>query len=213
MKKIFVITIILMLLECLYGQRVNYYFFSPKQLQNNVKTGWLKECSVISLDFSSKYFCYGIKQYSGHDMENTNCMIYSKFIKKNNEIILKDNISCNKIIMTINDSSIVFKNNSKYFKKGDTFYVSEISNDSSIHLFDYRCYYIIEDMLYNTYWKNGIKNGINFKISNNKKIYLYYKDNILVDSLKVINEFNNDSVDLFIRRYYRGNAPNRKLLP
>lgn len=212
MKKIFVITIILVLLESLYGQRVNYYFFSPKQLQDNLKKGKLKECNVISLDFYRNYFCYGVKQYSGHDMENTNCMIYSKFIKKNNEIILKDNISCNKIIMAINDSSIVFKNNSKYFKKGDIFYVSEISNDSSIYLFDYRCYYIIEDMLYNTYWKNGIKNGINFKILNNKKIYLYYKDNILMDSLKVINEFNNDSVDFFIRKYYHS-TPSHRICP
>lgn len=198
------------LFENLNGQRINYYFFSPKQLKNNVEIGRLRECSVISLDFSSKYFCYGIKQYSGHDIEITNCTIYSKFIKTDNAIILKDKIANNKIILAINDSSIVFKNNSKYFKKGDTFYVSEISNDSSTHLFDYRCYCIIEDMLYNTYWKNGIKNGIHFKISNNKKTYLYYKDNILVDSLKVINEFNNDSVDLFLKKYY---TPYTKNMP
>lgn len=52
-------------------------------------------------------------------------------------------------------------------------------------------------MLYNSYWKNGVKNGIHFKISNNKKVYLYYKDDVLVDSLKIYNEFDNDSVDLF----------------
>ena len=176
MKKFFIIIIVLVLLESLNGQRINYYFFNQRQLQDNFKIGWLKECNVISLDFSRKYFCYGIKKYSGHDIENTDCIIYSKFIKKDNEIVLKDKITNNKIIFSINDSSIVFKNNSKYFKKGDTFYVSEISNDSSINSFDYRCYYIIEDMLYNSYWKNGIKNGISFKIFNNKKIYFYTID-------------------------------------
>ena len=47
-----------------------------------------------------------------------------------------------------------------------------------------------------------MKNGIHFKISNNKKVYLYYKDDVLVDSLKIYNEFDNDSVDLFFKKYY-----------
>lgn len=117
MKKFFITIIILVLLQSLNGQRINYYFFNQRQLQENIEIGWVRECNIISLDFGRKYFCYGIKKYSGHDVEITSCIIYSKFIEKNNEILLKDKITNNKIIFSMNDSSITFKNNSKYFKK------------------------------------------------------------------------------------------------
>jgi len=202
MKKNVLITLVLFFSLNIYGQVINYYYFTTEQLQSNLNINKIQDCSVISLDIDKLSFCLGIKKYN-FDVETTNVLIYSKIIIHGNKIILKEKTLKSKYIFEMNDFGIVSLKNNRFFNKGDKFFICEISNLNSKYRYDYRSYFDINDLLYTSYWKDGVKNGIFSIFSNSKIEYIYYKNNKKIDSIIVNQELNNDTVDLFINKYHK----------
>ena len=181
-----------------------YYFYTPEQIENNLKNNSHDYCRVLCIDESDDTFILG--DVIGFDHENIEPTVFQAIstgsVNSIQEVIHCFDKQLNRTyrFRVVNQYTLEVLNHTEVFVKGTKIYLHYQSANGMC----YKAFFLPRDLIYSNYWKTGIKNGIFTFLHLGEEEMYYYKDNILVDSIQFsINDSTNYfRRDNFLKRYY-----------
>ena len=183
-----------------------YYFYTPEQIESNIKNNRHEVCNVLNINEYNNTFTIGevieFESVSGIDPIGIQAISFGKF-RYYNDIILCHDKRLNRTyrFKKIDKYVIEASNHTAVFVKGTKLYLHLQSDEKGN---SYHAFYNHEDLITSNYWKTGIRNGV-FKITKPPETTLiYYENNVAIDSVRY-NYVDSTSFvlrDQFLQRYY-----------
>ena len=196
---------------CMLSQNeLYYYFYTPEQIESNIKNNRHEVCNVLYINERNSTF--GIGEVTAFEaVERIHPIEFQAIsfdkVRYYNDIILCYDKRLNRTyrFKKIDEYVIEALNHTAVFVKGTKLYLHYRGDDKAN---SYQAFYKPEDLITSNYWKTGIRNGV-FKITKPPETTLiYYKNNLAIDSVRYNYEDSTSLVlrNQFLQRYY-GSVP------
>jgi hypothetical protein len=183
-----------------------YYFYTPEQIEFNIKNKCHEVCNMLWINEDGNIFGIGevteFEPAEGIYPRLVQAISFGKF-RYYNDIILCHDKRLNRTyrFKKIDKDVIEALNHTAVFVKGTKLYL-HLQSDRKGN--SYRAFYNPEDLITSDYWKTGIRNGV-FRITKSPETTLiYYENNVAIDSVRY-NHADSSFVlrDQFLQRYYK----------
>jgi len=222
MKKIIIISISMIFCfnNVLSQSRQYYYFYTPEQIESNIKNNRHVVCNMLCIDEYGGTFVEGGGTFVKGDstfvigevvefetvgrISPTVVQIISfgKLRYYNDTILCYDKrLNRTYRFKKIDGDVIEALNHTAVFVKGTKLYL-HLQSDAKAN--SYYAFYNPEDLITSNYWKTGIRNGV-FRITKSPETTLiYYENNVVIDSVRYNYGDSTSFVlrDQFLQRYY-----------
>jgi hypothetical protein len=186
-----------------------YYFYTPEQIESNIKNKRHEVCNVLNIDErrDSTFYIGEVVEFGtvgGIHPTVIQAISFGKF-RYYKDIILCHDKRLNRTyrFKKINEYVIEALNHTAVFVKGTKLYL-HLQEDGKANSF--YAFYKPEDLITSNYWKTGIRNGV-FTMTKTKPwetTLIYYENNLAIDSVRYNHTDSTNLVlrDQFLQRYY-----------
>jgi len=182
-----------------------YYFYTPEQIEYNIKNNWHEVCNVFYIDEAESTFGYGkiMEFYEKTEYPSVFNLISFGKVRYNNNIIFCYDKRLNRTykFKQIDKYVVEVLNHTAVFVKGTKLYLHYQEDEKAK---SYSAFYKINDLIKSDYWKTGIKNGVFKIIRPPETTLIYYENDIVVDSVRY-NHHDSTRFAMknqFLQRYY-----------
>jgi len=182
-----------------------YYFYTPEQIESNIKNNRHGVCNVLYIDERDSIFTIGeIAEFYHGGIEPSLFLAISfdKFRYYNDTILCHDKrLNRTYRFKKIDGDVIEALNHTAVFVKGTKLYL-HYQNDGKGN--SYHAFYNHKDLITSNYWKTGIRNGVFTITKSPETTLIYYEDNVAIDSVRYNYGDSTSFVlrDKFLQRYY-----------
>ena len=182
-----------------------YYFYTPGQIESNIKNKRHEVCNMLYINEDDNTFTIGeVLEFETVERIYPTVIQAISFgkVRYYNDIILCHDKRLNRTyrFKKVDEDVIETLNHTAVFVKGTKLYL-HLQNDAKAN--SYRAFYNPKDLITSNYWKTGIRNGVFTIIKPPETTLIYYKNNVAIDSIRYNHE-NSSFVlrDQFLQRYY-----------
>jgi hypothetical protein len=209
MKKlrIFLFLFLLFSSNVLLHSEQYYYFYTSKQIKDNIRNNKHRYCRVLYIDEEDRTFALGdVSNFDNAGITPTTILgisIGHVRIAKNIIYCFDKRLKRTYKFKRINFYEIEALNHTAVFVKGTKIYLHYQETQEMV----FQAFYKPIDLIYSNYWKTGIKNGIfsRYYFNTKSETLFSFKNNILLDSIQYSI---NDSISLskknkFLECYYK----------
>ena len=182
-----------------------YYFYTPEQIESNIKNKRHEVCNLLYIDECNNTFSIG--EVIEFDIEGVTplgiqAISFDKFRYYNDTIVCHDKRLNRTYRFKKTDEYVIeVLNHTAVFVKGTKLYL-HLQRDKKANSF--HAFYKPEDLITSNYWKTGIRNGVFTITKPPETTLIYYENNVAIDSIRYNHADSTRFVleDQFLQRYY-----------
>lgn len=178
-----------------------YYYLTSHQLNSFRNDNKSDTCQIFHINHIDKTFYIGrCWDFNGVTPEISNITSSGKTILKNGILLCIDKrINRTYRFKYVDYYTLEVLNNTAEFAKNKRLYL-HVHNSENL---DYKAISNIKDLFTNEYWNNGKRNGIFYWRKNDCHKYIFYRNNIGIDSIftSVSDTLSTTKIHRFMNKY------------